>query len=417
MKTLAIIAEYNPFHNGHLYHLNKAKEITEASHTVALISGNFLQRGIPAMWNKYTRGRMCTSSGIDLALELPFPYATGSAKDFATGAINILDKLNSIDFLCFGAECDDINLLTKIADVINQEPDSYKEQLTTGLASGLSYPKARTMALNEYFISENINITDIINKPNNILAMEYIAALRRIRSRIKPIIIKRHNAMYHDNVLYGSISSASAIRTQIESTEFNINNIKHDIPEQVNNIIANDYMVNWPITCDDLTPFLQSKLLNPINFNEVCDISEDLANKLYKLHPVTNYQDTLNALSSKDLTTTRICRSLIHLIMNYKEADRSKFIANDYAFYANILAFKKDSSSLIKTINQASSIPLITKKADFESYIGKYPDVNKDAATTMWNYDMNATLLYNCLVYNHHKTILPNDYNTEIPII
>lgn len=417
MKTLAIIAEYNPFHNGHLYHLNKAKEITGATQAVALMSGNFLQRGTPAMWDKYTRGKMCVSLGIDLALELPFTYATGSAKDFATGAVNILDNLNSIDYLCFGAECDDIVLLSEIADVVNREPDSYKEQLASYLSSGLSFPRARTMALNNYFSNKNIEISEIINQPNNILAIEYIAALRRISSRIKPIIIKRYSAMYHDNTLYGSISSASAIRSQIESTDFNLNSIKADLPEAVINIINNDYMKIWPVTKDDLSPFLQSKLLNPFNFNEVCDISEELANKLSKLYPVTNYQDALVALSSKDLTNTRINRSLIHLIMNYKEADRKKFIENNYAFYANILSFQKDSSTLIKTINQQSTIPLITKKADFEIYLGNYPEINQNIAYTMWNYDINATLLYNCLVYNRYKATLPNDYNVQIPII
>jgi len=423
MKTLAIIAEYNPFHNGHLYHLNQAKQITGADYSIALMSGNFLQRGIPSMWDKYTRGKMATMSGIDLALELPFVYATGSARDFASGAVSILDSLGVIDYLCFGAETDDLDLLTTLADIVITEPDSYQKQLSNSLANGLSFPEARALALTNYMSSYKTashsgeQLNEIINQPNNILAIEYIAALRRINSRIEPVIIKRCNAMYHDQKLYNSISSASAIRASIETADFKLDNIIDDIPTHVYHIIKSTYQTSWPINQDTLTPFLQSKLLNPVNYNEICDISEDFANKLTKINPVTNYQDALNALSSKDLTATRVCRNLIHLIMNYKDEHRKLFIANGYAMYANILSFKKDSSSLIKDINTHSSIPIITKKADFEKYFTDQKSIKLSIASAMWNYDINATNLYNCLVYNKYQTTLSNDYNILLPII
>ena len=142
-----------------------------------------------------------------------------------------------------------------------------------------------------------------------------------------------------------------------------------------------------------------------------------MANKLIKLPPVTNYQDIINALSSKDLTGTRISRSLIHLLLDYKETDRDMFIANNYSLYANILSFRKESSQLIKIINQESSIPLITKKADYDKYLSNYQHINQNVAKTMWNLDTRATALYNCLVYNSFSTILPNDYNIQLPII
>ncbi len=417
MKNIAIIAEYNPFHNGHMYHLNTAKELTGADYCIALMSGNFLQRGIPAMWDKYTRGHMATSVGVDLVLELPFPYATGSAKDFATGAINILDRLNTVEYLCFGAETDDINLLTSIADVINSEPDSYKKQLSDALAEGLSFPQARAHALSKYFATSHSDLSTIINQPNNILAIEYIAALRRINSRITPIIIKRYKAMYHDETIYGSISSASAIRNGIWSKDFQLENIICDIPDQVFKLIENNYQHNWPISCDGLTPYLQYKLLNPANYGAICDISEDLANKLRKVSPTSGYQEIVDILSSKDLTISRVCRSLIHLIMDYKEVHRNQFIDAGYAQYANILSFRRDSSQLIKVINQQSLIPLITKKADFEKCLSNYPDIDANIASLMWEYDTKATTLYNCLVYNSYNAVLPNDFNTQIPIV
>ncbi len=417
MKNIAIIAEYNPFHNGHMYHLNKAKELTNADYCIALMSGSFLQRGTPAMWDKYARANMATSSGIDLVLELPYVYATGSAKDFATGAVCILDKLNTIQYLCFGAETDDITILSDIADVINTEPPSYQKVLTDALSEGISYPQARAIGIVSTLGCDYQEICNVINQPNNILAIEYIAALKRIGSSIEPIIIKRQSAMYHDETLYGSISSATAIRAEISSDGFHIGTIKNDIPAPVYQLIQDKYLNTWPITSSLLTPYLQSCLLNPVNFNEICDISEDFANKLLKLNPVTSYQDAIDTLTSKDLTNTRINRCLIHLILNYKELHRKLFIDNGYGLYANILSFKRDSSQLIKTINQETSIPIITKKADYEKCFFNYPDINLDVAKIMWEYDMKATNLYNCLVYNSYGTKLPNDYNTQIPIV
>lgn len=444
MKTLAIIAEYNPFHNGHLYHLECAKKQTNADYSIALMSGSFLQRGIPAMWDKYTRAQMASIAGIDLTLELPFVYASGSAKDFASGAVAILDNLNTIDYLCFGAETDDLDLLTTIADVINNEPDSYKEQLNYSISQGMSFPQARAIALTNY-LSHNMEstiysikskeealpndsntaynpvnqeyIADVINQPNNILAIEYIAALRRINSRIQPVIIKRCNAMYHDQRLYNSISSASAIRATIEASSFKLQDIKLDIPSEVYKLVKSSYMQSWPISYEALTPYLQAKLLNPCNYNEICDISEEFAHKLDKLYPATNYQDAIDALSSKDLTATRIFRNLIHLIMDYKEEHRKLFIDYGYAMYASILSFKKDNSALLKHINMHSSIPLITKNADFEKYFTDHQNINLSAALIMWAYDIKSTDLYNCLVYNRFDTKLPNDYNASLPII
>lgn len=417
MKNIAIIAEYNPFHNGHMYHLNKAKELTGADYSIALMSGSFLQRGIPAMWDKYTRANMATSSGVDLVLELPYVYATGSAKDFATGAVCILNNLNTIQYLCFGAETDDITILSDVADIINEEPPSYQKVLTDALSQGISYPQARAMGIITTLGSNDREIANIINQPNNILAVEYIAALKRIGSNIEPIIIKRQSAMYHDETLYGSISSATAIRAGIRSENFNIDTIKNDIPVPVYHILKDKYLNTWPITSILLTPYLQSSLINPINYSEICDISEDFANKLLKLNPVTNYQDAIDMLASKDLTNTRINRSLIHLILNYKELHRKLFIDNGYGLYANILSFRKASSQLIKAINMEASIPIITKKADFEKCILDYPNINPKIAEIMWNYDIKATNLYNCLVYNSYGIKLPNDYNTQIPII
>ncbi len=417
MKTLAIIAEYNPFHNGHLYHLQQAKQITNADYSIALMSGNFLQRGVPAMWDKYTRAKMCTSCGIDLALELPFAFATGSAMDFAMGAIHILNSLHSVDYLCFGAETADLNKLKSIAKVVVEEPEQYKHLIRNNLSIGMSYPGARENALTKYF--NDSELTDIISQPNNILAIEYISALIRTHSSIEPIIIERKQAMYHDSTLYGSISSATAIREELSKYSCNTevpDSICHDVPPSVMTTIESSYSHSSPVYIEDLTPFLQSKLISNCKYEEICDISVDFSNKLRVISPCITYEAAISSLATKDITKTRVCRNLIHLLLEYTENTRTAFIKNNYAFYANILSFKKDSSSLIKEINQNSNIPLITKKADFGTYLANYENIDKNLAEIMWTLDTKSTDLYNCLIYNKFGYTMNNDFTQNIPI-
>lgn len=425
MKTVAIIAEYNPFHNGHKYHLETAKKLTGSNYSVALMSGNFLQRGQAAMWDKYTRAKMCVSSGIDLALELPFPYATGSAKDFAIGAVNILNSLNSIDYLCFGAENADISVFNQIADILISEPDTYKEQLKNELSCGKSFPAARESAL--LACINSVYAADILSSPNNILALEYICALKKTCSKIKPVIIERKNAGYHDSKIYGEISSATAIRKTI--SEYVANNVLHqglsdslsklydDIPNTVFNIISSHSYKSGPVFTSDLTPFLQCKLLSDVDFASICDINREFGDKLSKLSVNISYDIAADTMNTKEITVSRIYRGLIHLILGYTENDRRSFIDNGYAAYASILSFKKDSSILLREIKSSSNIPLITKKADFHSNIMEFEHIKSEFASRMWELDTKATDLYNCLIFNRYEYKNTNDYNTKIPII
>ena len=421
MKTVAIIAEYNPFHKGHIYHLNKALEITDADCSVAIIGGNFLQRGQAAMWDKYTRAAMCLSSGIDLALELPFPYATGSAMDFSMGAIGILENLGSIDYLCFGAENADINVLSEIAEIFVNEPSQYKTFLKNNLSEGMSYPLAREKAIISY--TGNEDYISIISSPNNILAIEYICALKKHNSSIKPVVIQRIQSGYHDTKLNNDISSATAIRHFFETNKEIIsetdifNEIKSGISEEVFTIIKKTYAKTAPIYTNSLTPLLQSKLISHGDLSNICDLSPETANKLASLNLCNSYSEIIKELKTKDVTHSRIARSLIHLLLDYTDEDRNTFINDGYAYYANILGFKKASSKLIKNIHETSRIPIITKKADFIKYFDEYPDIRLDNAKKMWQLDTRATMLYNYLIYNTYGTKHNNDFNINLPII
>ena len=221
MKIVGIITEYNPFHNGHLYHIQKAKEITGADCVLAVMSGDFVQRGAPAMMPKHIRAEMALKAGASAVLELPVCFSTGSAEYFAAGAVSLLDKLNCVDTVCFGSECGDIKTLEKIAFTVAEEPEDYKSTLRKELQKGRPFPDARQTALKEYFGDDTFDT--VLKSPNNILGIEYIKALKMQKSKIKPVTIRRTGSGYHDETLNETCSSASAIRrlfSDIKYTDF-----------------------------------------------------------------------------------------------------------------------------------------------------------------------------------------------------
>lgn len=421
MKTVAIIAEYNPFHKGHAYHLNQSLEATHAEYSIAVMGGNFLQRGQAAMWDKYTRGHMCVSEGIDLAIELPFPYATGSAMDFSTGAISIIDKLNTVDYLCFGAETSDMASLEHIASIILEEPDSYKDYLADFLSCGLAFPLAREKAITEYLHDDRYSA--ILSQPNNILAIEYICALKRLNSKIKPVVIQRKSAGYHDETLRAGITSATSIRNKFNTRQSDISfdvtlsDICNSVPSKVLSLIKDTINITAPIFTDTLTPFLQGKLISCKDVSDICDMSTELSNRLTDIDLNASYSEITDMLKTKDITHSRISRCLIHLLLNYTKTDRANFIKDNYAYYANILSFKKDSSPLIKLLHEQAFIPLITKKADFTDIINSYTGIDTEHAKKMWQLDTDATKLYNHLIFNTYGTKNNNDYTTRLPIV
>ena len=207
MNVTAIISEYNPLHKGHLYHIETARKETNADFVIAIMSGDFVQRGTPACVEKHTRAHMALVSGVDLVLELPLTYSTGSAELFADGAVSILNGLGVVDAICFGCECGSVEPLMEIARILNNEPTWYSEDLQMYLKEGYSYPAARAAALPEY--------SDILTSPNNILGIEYCKAILKYDARIEPIGIQRMGSNYHDEELNSKFSSATAIRNTL----------------------------------------------------------------------------------------------------------------------------------------------------------------------------------------------------------
>ena len=220
-KVLGIIGEYNPFHNGHLYHLEQSKQLTGSTYTVAIMSGNFTQRGSTSLIDKWSKTEAAIQSGIDLVIELPVLYATSSAENFADGAIKILNSLKVVDYVSFGAEASDIEVLNQFADILYHEPKQYKTMLSHELSKGLSFPKARENALLMY-LNDIRKYANVLSSPNNILGIEYLKALKRQKSNIKPVSITRYESGYNDIAYSGNIASATAIRNIIKNDGFDI---------------------------------------------------------------------------------------------------------------------------------------------------------------------------------------------------
>ena len=360
MKVVGLITEYNPFHNGHQYHIEKACEITGADYVIVVMSGNFVQRGAPAVMPKHLRAEMALKANASLVIELPVCYSTGSAEYFAFGAISLLNKLGCVDAICFGSECGDIEVLENLAKIIHEEPEEYKKLLSRYLKSGNSFPLARQNAIKDFLNSDNIAST--LAEPNNILGIEYLKALYRVNSNIKPYTIKRCTSHYHDSALGDTFSSATAIRNALDTN--GLEELKSQVPSYTLDIMKNTYKQRYPVCSDDFSLLLKFKLMNETRTSLLvyADVSEDLANRIYNhLNEFQSWEQYCELLKTKEITYSRISRALLHILLGIKK---------DYYCdinYVRILGFKKEDADLLSLIKKSCSIPLIAKLADSES--------------------------------------------------
>ncbi len=410
MKITGIIAEYNPFHNGHKYHLDQAREMTGADFLIVVMSGNFMQRGTPAIIDKYTRTEMALRNGADLVLELPVYYATGSAEYFASGSVGLLDKLGVVDSLCFGSECNDISRLSNIATLLLEEPLNYKERLRSYLRMGLSFPSARDKVFSECYPED----ASIMNMPNNILAIEYIKALFKRKSPIIPYSIGRQGSGYNELQLnsQGNFSSATAIRHAITS-EAGLYSIKNQVPETVFSLLVQASQTNSLLDSNSFSSLLRYQLLSETaeGLTRYVDINQDLAYKIINhLNSFTTIDAYCSILKSKELTHTRISRALLHILLQLKNDQLATFVEADYLSYARILGFRKSSASLLSHIKEKARIPLISKLAD----TSKILDFN---SLQMLEHDIFASHVYSTIVTDINKSSFKNEYSQPIIIL
>ena len=360
MNVTGIIAEYNPFHRGHAYHLQAARDLTHADYLLVVMGGNFTQRGEPAILDKYQRTRMALLGGADLVIELPVPFATGSAEFFAEGAVELLQRSGVITSLCFGSENGDINVLKTAAQIILQEPLEYQRALRRALKNGESFPKAREKGLIAMNTAAPEEIHRLLFAPNNILAMEYLKALARRKSSIIPCTIPRRGN-YHGQGIPASneFSSASSLRTLLRRPSLSDSEnllLREQLPSCSYELLVKHRLY---VSLEDFASVLHYRLLSasdPLEFAIYLDVSEDLSRRIFSLrHEFSGFDAFIDLMKTRQYTRTRISRALLHILLDVRREDTS------LPKYLRILGFRKSAAPLLSAMKEKSSLPLVTK--------------------------------------------------------
>lgn len=400
MSTVGIVCEYNPFHKGHEYQIQKAREITGAEHVICFMSGCFLQRGVPAITDKYTRTDIALSCGADIVFEIPFVYSTASARDYAYAAVVMMNRLGIVDYISFGAETDDIELLYDIAGVIADEPAAVSDEIKKWSSKGLCYGAARAKALVSY-MKDIGNLTDILSSPNNILAIEYLCAIIKTGSDIKPALIPRSHAGYHSTSTACDICSAAAVRSILESG--NVSDISRHVPGKCFDILSRAYCSVFPIFDDDISYLLSAARLSK---SEQADtfMEKELANRLSRLDIDDTFSHTAQGLRCRNYTLTHVQRALIRMIAGLTTAEYALFKSGGTIYYARLLGLRKEAGFLLRGAG-SSDMPVITKPAARNL---------SSAGEKMFSYDVNATRIYSNMIYQKFGHGIKDDYHRSV---
>ena len=414
-KILGIVAEYNPFHSGHLYQINKAKSICAADYVVVIMSGHFTQRGEAAIYDPYLRTEMALKAGVDAVYEMPAAFSTASAADFAFYAVTFLTLLN-VDYISFGVEDATLDELENLADILLNESEGFKNLIKEKLSKGYTYPLARKDAfLNELKNFRNFDETGIkslLSTPNNILGLEYIYTIKKIGSHLRPVLIKRKGSDYHDNgIAYNKEhSSATALRKYL-SLHSELKELESSLMPSSIEIIKK----SKPLFADDFRGSISRKLYdllyNDVDLSIYSDISPNLSDRIYKLNKnYSDYETMVASIKSKDYTFTRISRALCHILLNIKKSDTDIYKNN--IKYSKLLGFRRSSGHLLKLIKTRSKLINITKPADAK-------DILRDEKETyrLFMSEVYASYIYNSVYYDKYKTELKNSYSREIVIV
>lgn len=369
MNVVGIIAEYNPFHNGHLFHLQAAKENCDAQYAICVMSGHFLQRGEPALFNKWSRAAMAVSAGADIVFELPCVYACRSAGIFARGGVELLAATGIVTHLCFGSEHGSIQPLKEIALLLAAEPTGFRILLQDQLQQGKSFPAARYTALQEYCRLIDPHgpqmEPEILTHPNNTLGIEYLIALEKLGNPMTPLTIKRCTANYHDQRITGPIASASAIRHLLEVQGLSAD-LGQVVPSPVDQIMQNCVaQEQGPVFLADFTRMalacLRRATLEELAL--ILDVNEGLEYKLKEAaNTASSLEELLTALKSKRYTRTRLQRLLFYCLLNLKKHTAA---ALDEAGpqYLRVLAFSEQGQTLLKQMRKNAQLPIIHRPA------------------------------------------------------
>lgn len=348
-NVVGIVAEYNPFHNGHFYHLQKAKEKAGASNCICVISGNFTQRGEPSIVNKWMKAYMALCGGANLVIELPVEYSISSAENFASGAVKILSNLGIVDDISFGAECEDLATLNNIANVIYNEPQEYKNILSHELSKGISYPAAREKAIMMY-LNDIKRYANVLANSNNILAIEYLKAIKMQKSQLNPVLIKREKVYYNDMRIVDDLASATAIRKMMEQKEYS--QIRKVVPKSTYKILGEEFKkenIILGLKQYEKEIIYKLRMMNVGEIANLPDVSEGLEYSIKKASDnCNNLEKLINSIKSKRYTQTRIQRILIYALLGISKTDIE--ISRKIMPYARVLGFDEKGKMMLSEI-------------------------------------------------------------------
>ncbi len=400
MKACGIVAEYNPLHTGHVYQMNKARQISQADCIIVVMSGNFVQRGEPAVIDKYARTRAALKAGADIVIELPVYYALSSAENFARGAVLTLNEMKAAS-ICFGAETDNADRLAKISHAIISESPEYKAILNKALAEGLSYPAARQTALLEYLPE----CKDIISGSNNILAIEYIKAILGNNLNMTYYPVLREGAGYNDDTDNAEFASAFGIRKMLMSDEHD--RLKTYLTPVMYEEISNSK--NCPLFPDDFSNIFNHKMLF---LKQQCNINHtDFAEKLAEYEDITaelanrfaaaftgrdNIAEFAMKVKSKNIVYSRICRCIMHIILEIRKSMSDLY--NNIP-YIRLLGFNKTGQQYLGSIKKELDVPFITKAADYKNEL---------------IFDLACSDIYTQAVYEKYGYVMKNELQQNI---
>ena len=392
-KVVGIIAEYNPFHNGHSYHIQNTKAQTGADFVVAVMTGNFTQRGNTSVINKWEKTKMALNGDADLVIELPTIYSVSSAENFANGAVKILNELGIVDTISFGMEADDVSTLNNIANVLVNEPPEYKTILEHELGKGNSFPKARENALMMY-LNDIKRYANVVKGSNNILAIEYLKALKKQKSSIVPFGVKREKVYYNSTKIIDEYASATGIRNLLLHNQ--LEEVRKVVPAKsysilLNNLRQGTYVLDIIAYNDEIIYKLRSMTVKQIA--NLPDVSEGLE---YLIKDVSNKTNNLieliNGIKSKRYTQTRIQRILLYALLGItkKDMEMSKKITP----YIRVLGCSEKGKILLSQINSKAKVITSLKKYEVSNKNKRFCIGKQKALNRMLEIDKTATDIY-----------------------
>lgn len=412
MSIYSSIVEYNPFHSGHLYHLNKIKAFEDCEAVIVVMSGNFVQRGEPAIIDKWSRAEIAIKNGVDLVIELPLAYSIQDARGFAYGAISLLSATGIVDKVVFGSESSNVERLKEIASILTDEPREFKVFMKKYLKEGLSFPNARRYALAD-IMNESV---DLISRSNDILGLEYVYSLMKLKSSVEPLTIKRQGADYNDLDMRKKFSSATAIRKHIKEKR----NLNVDIPDFTKQVLEREFnLKKGPIFYEDIGDLILSvlNLKTKDELRTIHGVTEGLENRIKKFLPwVETLNELLGKIKTKRFTYTRLKRTMLNVLFGISKEDIKIF--NLYGpQYIKILGFNDTGKKILSKMREEAFLPIIVLSSQFYRRKKLSSEINYNVFEKQFKLELAATQIYKLLFKDPSLRKTYSDFREPLYIV